>query len=110
MTYSVDFRRHVLKVQAEEHLTYEETAARFKIGKASLVRWHRTLEPRKTRNKPATKIDMEALKQDIKTYPDSYYYERAQRLGVSKTGIYCAMKRLKVSYKKKPKNPNNGLE
>ena len=43
---------------------------------------------------------MDALKEDINRYPDAYHYERASRLQVSKTGIYWAMKRLGVSYKK----------
>ena len=38
-------------------------------------------EPQKTRNKPATKIDMDALCEDLRTYLDAYQYERAARLG-----------------------------
>ncbi|GFN45275.1 transposase [Candidatus Regiella insecticola] len=53
-----------------------------------------------THNKPATKIDMEALAQDVATYPDDYQYERAQRFGVSAQGIRHALKRLRVSRKK----------
>lgn len=100
MTYSLDFRRHILKIKAEEQLSYDETSLRFKISKSSLVRWNKGLEPKKTRNKPATKIDMDALKADVMIYPDSYYHERAKRLGASKTGIYWALKRLGVTYKK----------
>jgi transposase len=65
MTYSIDFRKKVLKLKAEENLSYEAAAERFKIGKTTLVRWHKKLEPQLTRNKPATKINMEALKQDV---------------------------------------------
>lgn len=100
MTHSIDFRRHVFRVKQEEELTYEETAKRFKIGKASLVRWNRELEPKKNRNKPALKIDMAVLKADVINYPDSFQYERAARLGVSRSGIYWALKRLGISYKK----------
>ena len=101
MTHSLDFRKHIMALKTEEGLTYKETALRFKIGKASLVRWNKELIPKLKRNKPATKIDRELLKADILTYPDSYQHERAYRLGVSKTGIYYALKRLGVSYKKK---------
>lgn len=100
MTYSLDFRCHVLKVKEAEGLSYEETSTRFKIGKASLVRWNKVLEPKKNRNKPPTKIDMKALEADILNYPDGYQYERALRLGVSKGCIYWALKRLGVTYKK----------
>ncbi len=107
MTYSLDFRRHVLKVKTEEELTYEEASSRFKIGKASLVRWNKELEPKLHRNKPATKLDMEQLKADVAAHPDSDYYERAKRLGVSKNGIYWALKRLGVSYKKNLESPES---
>ena len=75
-------------------------AARFCVGAASVMRWIKNPEPKTTRNKPATKIDMQVLAQDVKQYPDAYQFERAKRLGVSKQGIYHALKRLGVSYKK----------
>jgi transposase len=84
MTYSTDFRRKVLSIKAEEELTFEETAKRFGIGKTSLLRWSTRLEPKTTRYKPTTKIDMQALREDIKSYPDAYHYERAKRFNVSK--------------------------
>lgn len=108
MTYSLDFRQKVLRVRAKEKLTFIETAKRFDIGLASLVRWSKDIVPQKTRNKPATKIDMEALKKDIEAYPDAYQYERAERLGVSKVGIWYALKRLKVTYKKNSRAPQSG--
>lgn len=108
MTYSIDFRKKVLKLKAEENLSYEAAAERFKIGKTTLVRWHTKLEPQLTRNKPATKINMEALKQDVEKYPDAYQYERANRLGVSQKGIFEALKRLGVTYKKNSKASKSG--
>lgn len=108
MTYSLDFRQKVLHVRAKEKLTFIETAKRFDIGLASLVRWSKDIIPQKTRNKPATKIDMEALKKDIEAYPDAYQYERAERLGVSKACIWYALKRLKVTYKKNSQASQSG--
>ena len=55
MTYSIDFRKKVLAIKEKEKLTYDEAAKRFQIGKTTLVRWHKKLEPQLTRNKPATK-------------------------------------------------------
>ena len=101
MTYSTDFRQQALKIKAQDNLSFEATAKRFGIGKASLVRWSKQIEAKKTRNKPATKIDMEALRQDVELNPDAYQYERAERFGVSQTGICYALKRLGISRKKK---------
>lgn len=102
MTYCVDFRRKVLLVREKEGLTFDQVAARFHVGKASVVRWAKHLEPQLKRNKPATKIDMDALRKDVQEYPDAYNYERAKRLGVSPSGIFDALKRLGVTYKKNP--------
>lgn len=102
MTYSIDFRKKVLKVKEEEKLSVAETATRFGISLASVVRWRKNVVPKVSRHKAATKIDMEALKKDIATYPDAYQYERAERLGVTSMGIWHALKRLQVTYKKNP--------
>jgi transposase len=100
MTYSPDFREKVLSIKEQEGLTQAEAAVRFGVGVASITRWNKCIEPQRTRTKPATKIDMEALEQDVKTNPDAYQYERAARLGVSQRAIGYALKRLGVSYKK----------
>ncbi len=102
MTYSLSFRRKVLSVREREGLSIAAVSARFDVGVASVTRWLKTLEPRRTRNKPATKIDMDALAQDVLEHPDAYHYERAGRLGVSVRAIGYALKRLGVTYKKSP--------
>ena len=108
MTYSVHFRKKILNIKEKEGLTFVEVAARFGLSKTTVFKWSKRLEPQKTRNKPATKIDMEALKRDIESFPDSYYYERAARLGAKPSGIGDAMRRLGVTYKKNSKSPKGG--
>ena len=102
MTYSKDFREKVFKIKAREKLSISKTAKRFDIGTTTLVNWLKGKIPKNERNKPATRIDMEALARDIKEYPDAYSYERARRLGCSKNGVWYALKRLGVTYKKSP--------
>jgi len=100
MTYSLKFRQQVLSIKAKEGLTYGEAAQRFGIGLATLMRWTKRLEPCATRNKPATKIDADALRRDVAQYPDAYQFERAQRLGVNANGIRKALQRLHFTRKK----------
>lgn len=100
MTYSTDFRRKVLDIKEQEKLTIEEAAKRFDIGVANFSRWKKELEPKRTRNKPASKIDMEALKRDVESYPDAYNHERGKRFNVTEGAIRKALKRLGISYKK----------
>jgi len=100
MSYSLDFRKKVFQIKDKENLTFEATSKRFNIGIRTLFRWQQNLEPKKKRNKPATKIDMKKLKLDVKNNPDTYLSERAERFGVSISGIFYALKRLDISYKK----------
>jgi transposase len=78
----------------------EETALRFGISTSSVSRWAKRLEPCRTRNKPATKIDPDHLIRDVEQHPDAYQHERAERFGCSQLGICEALKRLKISRKK----------
>ena len=72
-----------MSVRSQERLTFQQVADRFGVGGASVVRWARCLEPQLTRNKSATRMNMDALARDVEAYPDAYQYERAARLGVS---------------------------
>jgi transposase len=101
MAYSKDFREKVLQIREERHLSLLEASGLFGVGVASLFRWTKKPEPSKTRNKPATKIDMEALARDVEEKPDDFQYERAIRLGVSESCVGRALKRLNMSRKKK---------
>ncbi len=86
-------------------MTFEETKKRFGVGIATLFRWQKRMEPREKRNKPATKIDMEHLKKDVEKRADAYLFERAERFQVSVSGMYYALRRLGISYKKNSASP-----
>lgn len=100
MTYSIDFRKKVLGVKAEGKTSIAETAKRFAIGKATIIRWMHRVDAKLRREKSTSTVNMDALKKDIELYPDAYQYEKAERLGCTRGGIYHALKRLRVSYKK----------
>jgi len=108
MTYSVDFRRHVLSDREKEGLSSAETAERFSVGIASLTRWAKSLEPKATREGRPHKIDLDKLAQDVRDHPDAYQHERATRFGVSPKAIWQALRKLKVTYKKSPSAPQGG--
>jgi transposase len=108
MTYSLDFRKKVLKTKANQGLSFEAVAGRFCISKSAVVRWSKNLEGINKRNKPWKKLDKEKFIKDIEEFPDSYSYERANRLGVSTSGIRYAKKRLGITYKKNSKSSKSG--
>jgi transposase len=107
MTYSVDFRQKVLAIRKQEKLSYAEAAKRFGVNAASIFRWTLRLEPQPTHNKPATKVNMEALKHDVEQNPDAYQHERAKLLGVHRSTIGFALKRLNISLKKNAVAPKS---
>lgn len=108
MTYSLDFRKKVLTIKKEEGLTFEEISKRFKVGKTTILRWSKNIEPKRTRNKPPSKIGNDALKKDVEMYPDAYLYERAEKFGVTPKGIFDALKRLGITNKKNPESSQSG--
>jgi len=104
VSYSIDFRQKVLKVRDRERLSFTKIAERFDVGVHTVYRWSKNITPKTSRNRPSSKINMKALSEDIKLYPDSYQYERAKRFGVTAMGIWHALKRLGITYKKNPKS------
>ncbi len=104
MTYSLDFRQRVLNIKSERSLSDAELSNIFGISTRSIIRWKRRIEPCYTRNKPATKIDMDKLKRDIENNPDLYQYERANIFRVSNSAICAAIKRLGITHKKNSKS------
>ena len=100
MVYPIKFREQVFKIKKQEGLNNSEVAVRFGISKRVIYNWQKRIEPLLKRNKPATKINMEALKKDIDKHPDDYNYERAHRFNVSTSAIWYAIHRLGIRYKK----------
>jgi len=100
MTYPLKFRQQVFSVKEKHDLTFEEVSERFDVPIRTLFRWSKKIEPQSTRNKPASKIDMNLLAQDVKESPDAYLWERAERFNVRLESIFYALKRLGMSNKK----------
>lgn len=100
MGYSLDFRRRLFAVKSSENLSVAEVGRRFKVSDRTIFRWMNRIEPMTTRNKPATKIDMSSLAEDVKKHPDLFQYERAAKFGVSQSCISYALKRLDITNKK----------
>ena len=99
MTYSLDFRRKVLK-SLDEGMTFAGAAEFYNLSLTTIQNWKRRVHSKTTRQTKPYKIPDDVLLNDVKEHPDDYQYERARRLNCSKTGIYHALKRLGISQKK----------
>jgi len=102
--YSKDLKEKAIAYR-ESH-TQAETCEAYRISTSAIKSWRRQIrETGKLETKPLIrswrKIDPEKLKADIAENPDSYNAERAERFNYSEEGIRKAMKKLKITRKKR---------
>ena len=100
MTYSLDFRQKVLAMKKKHNWTFEKTSEHFEIPIRTIFRWNKRIEAYIKHRDHKSKIDKDKLIEDVNKYPDSYQYERAKRMGVSRSCINSTLKKLKITYKK----------
>lgn len=101
MPYSLDLRERVVNF-VEEGGSVSKAAQQYKVSRATIYRWlgREDLKPTPvTRRK--RKLDWEALKQDVEQHPDSKLVERAQKFGVRASAIFYALRKMKITRKKK---------
>lgn len=101
MSYPVNFRKKILAKLEEGH-SIRAVAQQFEIDKNTIVEWKKRIEIKKTRPRKPSKVDDDALRADVEKYPDDYQYERAARFGCGTSTIGDALKRLKITVKKRP--------
>ena len=63
-----------------------------------------------TRNKPATKINMDRREKDIERHADDCQWQRGKRFGVTQSVIHYALQRLGVNYKKTLQHPKTNQQ
>lgn len=106
MTYSLDFRKQVLK-SINDGMTYAQAVSFYDISPTTIQKWKKRIHSKTTRQIEPYKIATEALLKDVEDHPDSYHYERARRLDCSASGICEALKRLGISKKKDSRTPKS---
>ena len=73
MTYPLSFRQQVLAHKEKKALAFEQTSDFFDAPIRTLLRWQGQLEPCTHRNKPTTKINMQALAESpMPTWPKGH--------------------------------------
>jgi transposase len=117
MAYSVDFREAAVAYKDNGH-TFAELEAVFGITNKTYSDWKKlhgetgSYEKREVLRKPK-KIELERLKKALEEKPDAYLYELAEPFGCSKQAVFYALKRLKITYKKRHshtlKNPKKNV-
>ncbi|MGP9490761.1 IS630 transposase-related protein [Psychrobacter sp. AOP7-B1-24] len=98
MTYPIILRKKVLK-SIDQVMSIRTAIKLYDLSLATITNWKKDVSIKPIIRLPR-KIFNATLKQDVTDYLDAYYYERATRLGCSKSGIKVAMKRLGYTCKK----------
>lgn len=104
MAYSVDLRTKVVEYRKTH--TYEQTYQTFGISKTTIIDWERLLEQtgsleKRPLNRTHKKIDPVKLASYILEFPDAYLEEIARHFGCSATAVFYALKKQKITLKKR---------
>ena len=106
MTYSLDFRKQVLK-SINDGMSFAVAAEFYNLSPTTIQNWKRRIHSKTTRQTKPYKIPDEALRKDVERYPDDYHYERARRFNCTAPAICEALKRLGISQKKDLRAPKS---
>ena len=105
MSYSQDFRKRVIEYRREGH-TQKETRDVFKVSTVTISTWEKKLREegtleKKPLNRQPRKLDSDRLKAYIEAHPDAYLREIAAEFGSCETAVTYALRRLKITRKKR---------
>ena len=105
MSYDKKYRERAVEYRLEGH-TLAETSKIFKVGTTTLKKWVKKHKEtgdlsKKPLKRKARKLDSEALRAYIESNPDSYQYEIAEHFGCDQSTVCKALKRLKITHKKR---------
>ena len=106
MAYSKDLRKKVMEYFEQGH-TKKETCEIFQIGTITLYRWIKqkrifgTIEPKSTATTNHRKHDPKELIAFVEKNNDANLAEISKHFKMSASGIWRALKRLKITFKKK---------
>ena len=98
-------RKRTIEYRQAGH-TLEETHEVFKVSISAIRTWEQLLEDtgdleKKELHRAFRKIDPEKLKMYVKEHPDAYQSEMAKAFGCSESGIRDALRRYKITRKKR---------
>ncbi len=104
--YSLDLRERVLKY-LEKNDDKKIACDLFEVSLSTVFRWVRRKKEKGSvaafkRKHPYKKIDEQALLDYVKNHEDYFLSEIGEHFSMTAPGIFYALKRLKVTRKKKP--------
>ncbi len=113
MSYSVDARELIIKYRNNGH-TLENTNAELNVSISTIRKWEKLKSEKgslkkKELNRSPRKYPGDKLRAFLSENPDAFLKEIAEHFGGSITGAFNALKREKITYKKKNVNMRNEM-
>ena len=111
MSYSSDLRKCVLDFISNGG-SKAEASRQFGISRTSIYKWLNAEDPfacGKPGPRGPRRLDYDALKEHVADFPDARQNERAAHFGVSRHGIWYALKKLNITRKKRRKPIKNSV-
>ena len=105
MAYSIDFRKRAIAFLDADH-TGKELYEAFKIYPSTVNSWRKllektgSLEPQYPQTR-AGKIDLKELERALERSPDATLSEFAKQFNCTKQSVFTALKKLKITLKKR---------
>ena len=113
MSYTREYRERTIEYRQAGH-TLEETHQVFKVCISTIREWEQQLKEtgdleKKELHRSFRKIDPEKLKGYVEEHPDAYQSEMAQAFGCSESGIRDALRRHKITRKKRQRDTGSRI-
>jgi transposase len=108
MGYSIDFREKVMEF-LEKGNSIRHASKIFGISTFSVNKWKQKLKSTgslkdRPRRSTVKKLDPEKLKAYVVSHPEAYLSEIGEAFNCSTSSVFSALKRLKITRKKKPRD------
>ena len=114
MVYSSDMKECVVSF-IEGGGTKKEASRLFKVSERTIFYWllrkkERGTLANKVRVTRPRKVEDEELRAYVAKHPDHYLWEIGEAFKMSPSGIFRALKRLRITYKKKSRSTRSGMK
>lgn len=110
MTYSVDLRKQVVAF-VHDGGSQAEAARRFEVSLWCVRDWRarKDLRPRQRGVARQRKLDLDRLRAHVRDHPDATLWERALDCGVDRSVVGKALKKMKITHKKRPSSIESAI-
>ena len=111
MSYSSDLRKCVL-VFIRKGGSKASASREFGVSRTCIYKWLKAEDPlacEKPGPRGPRELDYDALRQHVADFPDATQSERAAHFGVSRHGIWYALRKLNITRKKRRKPIENSV-